>query len=681
MKRKFLYISLFLFSALSFYFFIFFNSGCSGKKDWNILVITTDTTRADRLRCYGYQNVETPQLNEMARDGILFEHAYSHIPLTLPAHTSIMTGTLPNYHGIRDNGGYRLRDEITTLAEVLSDQGYRTAAFISAAVLKKIFNLDQGFEHWDEEGISEQKEDSPLVAERKGDKTTDAMLEWLAGQNEDKWFVWLHYYDPHQAYDPPSPYDELYARDLYAGEIAFTDYQIKRVFNYLKDSGLYDKTLIIVIGDHGEGLNEHDERTHATYIYNTTQWVPFLIRVPGLKDTGRRISHIVSQIDVMPTVLDFLSVKCPSDVQGVSLKDIILDEEAELEARDIYLESRFLLLHFGWAEQIGLVNSRYKYIRTPKAELYDLVEDPQEVNNLAEKQPKVLKEMEHRLKELEDRYTYEFIESLESDVLELDEKTRKQLAALGYLPGQVVIDEEKANRKDPKDYKHIFQLYQAANHAFFADDYQRMLDLCQRMLIEDPENIAGINLKGEALYGLGRFEEAAEWQKESIEILGEHQGAYAKLGNIYVRMNRLADAKKYLEKAIEMNPKDIHSIYYLGRIYLNFGDKEKAWQTFQKEDIKNTAFGHLGMAKYYESEARTGRAEAEYEESLKINDKLAITYLEYAGLLVYYKEDYEKALEYLEKAVDLDGSQQNDPKYTNYYETAIRRLEGSKKSN
>ncbi len=672
--RKWLYGFFALFIAGSSAVGVWLASGCTDKGNWNVLLITLDTTRADHLRCYGYENVETPGLNSMAREGVLFEHAYSHIPLTLPAHSSILTGTLPNYHGVRDNGGYRLRDEMITLAEDLKDHGYSTAAFISAAVLKKAFHLDQGFDYWNEDDIEPQEEDSPLVAERKGNRTTDAMLKWLSEHYQEKWFIWIHYYDPHQVYDPPSPYAELYARDLYAGEIAFMDSEIRRVFAGLKELGLFDQTLIVAMGDHGEGLNEHEELTHAMFIYNTTQWIPFLMRIPGLKNPGMRISSPVSQIDLMPTVLDLLSFSIPGEVQGQSLKPLIQGDGTGFLSRDIYMESRFLLLHFGWAEQVGIVSPQYKYIRSPRPELYDLIEDPHELHNLAERYPKVLKEMEFRLKESEKKYTYAGLENLATDEIELDEKTRKQLLALGYIPGQVQIDEDRANRKDPKDYKHLIPLFQSANQAFFRDDFQAMLRLTARILDDDPEHLTAIRLKGQALFGLGRYEEALAWYRTAIEILGEYQDAYAEMGNICIRINRLKEAREYLEKALAMNENDQRSRYYLGRIHLTWGDKETAWEIFQTEGLKDTALGHLGMAKYYENMRRLGRAEAEYEKAIEINDMLAIVYVEYCGLLLY-KGEFKKALEYIEKAYDLDASLKFDSKFSDYYERAKKLAE------
>ena len=291
-----------------------------------------------------------------------------------------------------------------------------------------------------------------LVAERKGNLTTDAVLKWLDANYKKKWFMWVHYYDPHREYDPPPPFRQLYYFDEYSGEIAFMDSQIKRLLQFLEDNKIKDKTIIIAIADHGESLGEHGEMTHGIYIFTGTTHIPFLVRVPGLKSKGRALNRVVGQVDVMPTILDFLGLPIPTDIQGQSLKKLILGQEQDSPAGEAFTESHFPLLHYGWSELYGLFNSQYQYIQAPKPELYDLTKDPAEAENLAGKNPKLIKEFDYKVEQIKKSSKLKFTQEAKSDV-EMDETTKEQLRDLGYVAGNTRVDLEKAKTKNPSDYQ------------------------------------------------------------------------------------------------------------------------------------------------------------------------------------------------------------------------------------
>ena len=637
----------------------FFKLGCFLKKPgYNVLLLTLDTTRADHLRCYGYWNIETPALNRLAREGVIFLRAYAHLPMTLPAHTSILSGTYPLYNGVVDNGGYRVPDEIITLPEVLKEHGYTTAGFISAAVLKRTFNLNQGFEYWNEEDIQPQKEMTALVAERKADRTTDAVLKWLGKNYHKKFFLWVHYYDPHMEYDPPEPYRRLYYFDRYSGEIAFMDSQIKRLFEWMEEKGLFQNTIIVAIGDHGESLGEHEEMTHSVFLYEATQHIPFLVYIPGLKNPGRVIKRVVSQIDLMPTVLELLGLPIPEQVQGRSLKDLILGKEPDQPEGEAFLESHFPFLHYGWSELYSLVTFQYKYIQAPKPELYELSKDPGELKNLAEENPKLVKELDYKLEQIKQSSRSE-IAQLAKGRVKLDDETRKQLLALGYLTGKTRFDLEEAKKKNPRDYASLLRYLNSMQGDLAGGRYRMLLNKSEKVLEKDPNNSFATRMKASALFGMGRYMEAVEWIEKALKVVGEDEELYSKLGTCYLRLNQKEKAKKAFEKALELEPEAKTNAYYLARIYLVQGDEQKALELIDQNKLRETVLGHIFMANYYLAQGRVGRAEAEFELAVEQGKRNALVYGEYGNFLLMVNRP-RRALELIEKAEELDPSFKND---------------------
>jgi len=649
-------------------------ASCKRADQYNVLLITMDTTRADHLRCYGYNNIETPALNSLARQGVLFYNAYVTLPMTLPAHTSILSGTRPLYNGVVDNGGYRVPDELVLLPEILKTHGYTTAAFISAAVLKKVFNINQGFDHWDEQGIQPQKEMTALVAERKADATTDAVLEWLNQNYKKKWMIWVHYYDPHQEWTPPQPFLRLYYFDKYAGEIAFMDSQIKRLLDFLDQKKLNSKTIVIAIGDHGEGLGEHDEMTHGIFIYDATSRIPFIIRIPGLKNPGRHLTKTVSQLDVMPTILDFLGLPPAKDIQGVSLKNLILGQEPDSESGDVFMESHFPFLHYGWSEIYGLQSGRYKYIQVPKPELYDLAKDPGELKNIAGENPKLVKELDYKLEEIK-KSSRSAIAALAKKAPELDEQTRKQLEALGYVTGTIKVDMAKARKKNPADFADLLTTLASMQNDHVGGHYKIMLTKAEKVLKRDPENLLALRLKEEAYFGLGLYQKAIDWTNQAMKIIGENGEYYFLIGTCYLRMEKIDQAQKAFEKAFQLEPQRKLAAYYLGRIYLKNGQPEQALKIIDDAKLRDSWSGHLFMATYYQTQpGRQGKVEAEYELAMEQAPKNAIVKSEYAQYLLQLGRP-KKALELLEEAEKAEPSLKSDAKVQQFKEQARKLLE------
>src|SRR5713226_5933067 len=362
----------------------------------NVVVITIDTLRADHLGCYGYKQIRTPNIDALAADGVRFERAYTAVPVTLPSHTVIFTGTYPMLSGMHDFAANKLNPTQPTLASVLKEHGYATAAVIGSAVLDSRFGLNRGFDfYYDHFDFNRLQESNLEEMERPGNLVADVALDWLAKNRTNKFFLWMHLYDPHYPYRPPAPYSEQYKDRPYDGEIAFADAQVGRLIAFLKANGLYRNTVIVLAGDHGESLGEHGEKTHGFFIYNATLHVPMIIRLPG-NSSPRVVSDLASLADLMPTILTALKVDPPSQVQGVNLLPLTAAKKTE-ESRSLYAETFLPRLHFNWSELRSVETEKYHFIDAPKPELYDLSRDPGETQNLYAEKKDVAEELRARL--------------------------------------------------------------------------------------------------------------------------------------------------------------------------------------------------------------------------------------------------------------------------------------------
>src|SRR5579863_1666687 len=356
-----------------------------GKPQPNVVVITIDTLRADHLGCYGYKQIRTPNIDALAAESARFERAYTPVPVTLPAHTAIFTGTYPTLSGMHDFSGNKLNPSQPTLASVLKQQGYVTGAVIGSAVLDSRFGLNRGFDfYYDHFDFNRLQESNLEEMDRPGNVVADVALDWLEKNHGSKFFLWMHLYDPHYPYRPPAPYSEQYKDRLYDGEIAFADAQVGRLVAYLKANGLYRNTLIVLTGDHGESLGEHGEKTHGFFIYNATLHVPVIVHLPGAA-SPRVVPELANLADLMPTILQALKIEVPAQVQGQSLLPLLLPKTAaakEESSRNLYAETFLPRLHFNWSELRALETEKYHYIDAPRPELYDLAADPGETVNL-----------------------------------------------------------------------------------------------------------------------------------------------------------------------------------------------------------------------------------------------------------------------------------------------------------
>ena len=396
----------------------------------SILMVTLDTTRADRIGCYGYDKAQTPALDALAEDGILFERAYTTVPLTLPAHASMMTGRFPPEHGVRVNGTMTLPPGVPVIAERFRDAGYETGATVAAFVLDSQYGLDRGFDHYDDDMSGAAETVLALHQYRNGKLVVDKALDWLKGRTAGKpFFCWVHLYDPHA---PTHPHRDLFADTFvdrpYDGEIAFVDRQVKRLVDWLRDTGRYDETLIVVVGDHGEGLGEHRERTHGYMVYNTTVHVPLILKMPQALRAGRRIDSPVSLVSIAPTLLEVAELEGAFPWYTKSLSSGWRGEIVEDQV--CYAETLSPFLDHEWSPLDCLITRDWKYIKSTRPELFRLVDDPCERVDLSEEEPGQLRRIADALADVVD-----VLDVVEGGQADLTETQRNVLETLGYAAG------------------------------------------------------------------------------------------------------------------------------------------------------------------------------------------------------------------------------------------------------
>lgn len=552
----------------------------------NVLLITLDTTRADHLACYGYAGVSTPNLDAIAGRGVLFEQAATATPLTLPAHATIMTGMFPTYHGVRVNGNTALSDGQTTLAEVLASRGYDTGAFIAAFVLDGRWGLKQGFGHYDDQfDLKKYKHLDLGEVQRPGNEVVDDALAWLEGEKSKPFFAWVHLYDPHVPYAPPEPYASEYGRrgprGLYDGEIAFMDTQIGRLTAWLAANGLDRSTVILCVGDHGEGLGSHGEGTHGFFAYDYALHVPLLVSAPFEGLQGRRVASQVSTADVFSTVLDLAGAASPVKVQGRSLVPLMFDpgRNADVPA---YGEAMAANIQFGWSTLQSLRTPRWKYIETTRPELYDLAKDPGERDNVAAGAPDVARRMKAEL----ERFTAETSRDAPApQAADLDKETMERLSALGYVG--VPVSAKKASGADgpladPKDKLPVFTDVTRAGELILDEKYGEAAGLLESALRDDPAIPQALLLLATCYTNLGRNEDA----KAKLDIVlkddPESVQALISLANILLDEKRNDDVIALCKRTLSVDDKNTQAYTLIGEVYMGGENYQEALPYMEK---------------------------------------------------------------------------------------------------
>jgi len=533
-----------------------------------------DTTRADRLGCYGYAAAKTPHIDSLAARGVRFANAYSPVPLTLPSHASILTGKYPFAHGVRNNGSYKLPPEELTLAEILKSRGFVTSAFVASFTLDSRFGTAQGFDFYDDTFDSREALKT-FRSERTADRVSSSFLKWLGENRGKRFFSWVHFFDPHLPYSPPEPFRQEFSGHPYDGEIAFMDQEIGRIMDSLERAGLFERTIIVLAGDHGEALGEKRELDHGLFIYDSTLRVPLIICGPFLPSRGAVVKSRVRLVDILPTVLELLQIDPPADLSGESLLPIIQGRESEDRAS--YAETFYPRENYGWSELLGLVDGRWKYIHAPRPELYDLANDPGETKNLVEEQDRTAVELSRKLSALAAQKK----SGDERAGRRLTSEEESKLRSLGYLGGK---SEPRSSGPlaDPKDKIEDYILYFRGNLFETRGEYDKA-EACFRKVLELNPDVSWnyVNL-GILLAKADRLSEATRILEEGRRRLPGSTVVLSHLMATYLRAGRVADALAAGKEILSIDPDHFDALYVTGDILARQGKWVEAISHFER---------------------------------------------------------------------------------------------------
>jgi arylsulfatase A-like enzyme len=520
-------------------------TGCA-KPARTVVLITLDTTRADHLGAYGFAEGRTPVLDALAGEAVLFEQAHATAPVTLPSHTSMFTGEYPPLHGVRYNGMFHVAEKTVTLAERLREAGFRTAAVPASFPVSRGTGLAQGFEVY-RDLFSESKPPPPATAERKAEEVTRLGLEWLKAHREERTFLWLHYFDPHAPYEPPFPYSAEFREHPYDGEIAYVDRELGRLFEGMQDLGVWEDAVVLVAGDHGEGLFDHGEEAHADLVYQSTIHVPFLVKAPGMD--ARRVADPVSLVDVTPTVLELAGLPVPA-MAGRSLTPLLRGERGEIRA--LYFESIADSLLFGWSPLEGVRRGPWKYIRSTAPELYHVPTDPGERVDRHATDAQVAADLAAELEQLE--ASWKGKEETTAEPTPLDPQQIALFASLGYVVG--AGSETRGEGRNPRDGIHLTKVVSMGQELMDARQYPRALTIWQRLLDEDPKNRFALLQSALAASEMADFEAATRFADRLVEAYPDFAPGTILLGELWIKRGDAVRAAKVFEAGASVHPDD-----------------------------------------------------------------------------------------------------------------------------
>ncbi len=618
-----------------------------------IILISIDTLRADHLPAYGYRALETPAIDRLARDGVVFERAYSHVPLTLPAHTSILSGLLPFEHGVRDNVGFLVRPGQQSLARWLHEGGFETAGVVSADVLRKDTGLAQGFDFYDSQMPPVVGDVSSDRVRRDGLQSLAVAERWLDQRRSSRFFLFLHLYEPH------APYARLprFSRWApYDAAIAYADEIVGRLMASLRQRGLYDSATIVLLSDHGEGLGDHGEEEHGLFLYQDTLRVPLIIKLPG-SQRGRRIAQAVQHIDIVPTLLDLVGRPIPPQLRGRSLRPMLEGRSRGVPDTSIYSESLYGRYHFGWSELTALTDQRYGFVHAPRDELYDLSTDPHERRNLASARPHIATAMGGALATLARG-------SAIHTAAAVGEEERQRLASLGYatMEADVAPQSPGESLADPKDkvgvlrdYQRLLALTQQQRVPEAIELVHRILstettmtalwfqlgilleqvgrtndavDAYRRVLLQSPDSTSGALALSSALLKLGRFDEAKNAAETILRSRSPREprdvaAAHEALSRIALARNDATAARQEAAAAGAADPSLPLTDYVEGRLQYMAGRYDDALASFERAlyvtsaRTRQIANLHLYTGDTLARSGRFAEAEQQFLDELK----------------------------------------------------------------
>jgi choline-sulfatase len=636
----------------------------------NIVLITVDTTRADRMGFLGSQRGLTPNLDKLASDSAVFTHAYSQAPLTAPSHASILTGTYPQFHQVSDFQ-LPLNRNLPYAPALLKASGYHTAAFLGALVLDPSLELavgfDRGFDTYDAGfHMSARGETRYKSVERRGSEVVAHALAWLNDHPKGPFFIWVHLYDAHEPYDPPEPFKTQYKSAPYDGEIAYVDSVVGTLLAELRTRGLYDGTLIALMADHGESLGAHGEESHGFFLYDETIHVPLLFKLPGEHPVGERIEKPVALVDVLPTVLQTVGIEIPKEVQGATLRGLMktATPAAGTEAqaanppapppdRPLYAETDYGRTAFGWSSVRSLRTGKYLFIEAPRRELYDQAADPAAAHNLAASSKAVADTLQGRL----DSFREKTSNTAAAPKSVANPESQAKLVALGYMGSGSAVATANGGAVagvDPKDKIEIGNLVSQAN--FLLEDWRfdDAIPLLQKIIAREPGMATLYTKLGMSQMILGRPEAAVPPLRKVVELNPDSPDGYFNLGNAMMRakdyegalaqykilsqkdpgfweahllqamanarLNRVPETIAQCEIVLKVAPDHFGTNMILGRSLLRKGDAEAAIPKLQKAASiqPQSPEPHIALANAYTALGREADATREREEGQRL---------------------------------------------------------------
>jgi choline-sulfatase len=548
----------------------------------DVFLITIDTLRADHVHCYGYENIHTPALDGLARDGIRFSQAFTPSPITNTSHTSILTGLLPSSHGVTDFA-VPLAPTHPTLAELLKRNGYHTAAFIGAVILDSKTlapGLDRGFDFYDNFPAHSQTKSRWGRIERRGMDVVQHAEAWMTAHPAGSHFVWVHLYDPHDPYEPPPPYSLTYKDRLYDGEIAYADSALGGFLGYLKKNGRYDNALIVVVGDHGEGLGEHREDTHGIFLYDSTTHVPLIAKLPAQPHPDQVVKTQVRTTDILPTVVDWLGIPLPERLDGASLKPYF--GGAEDRDRTAFGETDYPL-RFGWAPLRSIRAEGFKFIEAPRPELYDLHADPRELANHYQASNLTVQKFRAMLAEVKAKASAPSAVGAAAQGSEA-QGSSDALKALGYQgqSGRLAANAAQTSQlPDPKDKIEEQNLLHSAMIASDDNRTEQARQALEKVLQLDSKSPTAARQLGELELHTGDYARAADHLKQAREVRPEDATAAFYEGQAREKTGDFAGARDALEASLKLTPGQFPARLLLGQVYLSLKDPKKAEDQFE----------------------------------------------------------------------------------------------------
>ena len=631
----------------------------------NVILVTIDTLRADRLGCYGNRSIPTPTADRLARDGVIFRRAIAQVPLTLPSHVAILTGTYPMWNGVEDLTTAGLGPGIPTLAEVFKRHGYLTAAFVSSFVLNSMWGLNRGFDLYDDAITLEgAKSAGQSGLERRASETIDRTLAWLEDHRSGRFFVWLHLYDPHAPYSPPEPFKSRFRTHPYDGEVAYADEQLGRVIAFLDSRDLYAPSLIVLASDHGEGLGEHGEQQHGLFIYNSTVHVPLILKPPkGFKLARGSVNQVVSTVDIAPTLTQFeqFPSRDLASFQGRSLVPL-LESTSPVAPREGYSESLYPRTSFGWHSLHGMETERYHYIEAPREELYDLEQDPDETRNILGQKPQLGALLSENLRALAARYARP-AERAEAAAA-LDVEKLRELRSLGYVGGSSAqpLQGDAPGAADPKNrvefYNRVIHATELAEDGRFRES-DAALD---QAAAEDPAAYLPPFLRGENAMSERQYHAAMDYYRRALELNPRYDLAAIGMGRAGLAEGDPAGALKAFQWAMELNPHNYLVKLAMAQAYAQLGrmpdaaNLEKEVLTAHPEDGK--ANSDYGVTLVHMGQYQDGLAAL--QKAVQLGYRTAITY-NFLGTAQLAEGHPDQAVVTYEEAIRLD------PKYSAPY--------------